>query len=116
MTRFAIGSYTVHPTLDARGRGISIVDWDEETDTCREVSVSDAVTNPSYLARGNRPDRIYAVSEVDDRMGAAAAFSLGSAGDLQYLGQSSGRRKSACHITILPVQKRILTPPTRTAV
>lgn len=102
MSLFAVGSYTQHPSLDARGEGISIVDWNDTDDAVDIIDISDQVINPSYLDWEASERRLYSVSEVDGRMGAVAAFSVDATGHLEYLGQQKGLGKSACHLKVLP--------------
>ncbi len=99
---FAVGCYTQHPVLDARGEGVSVVEWDELSDTCRVVDVARQVVNPSYLHWESSERLLYTVSEVDDRMGAAALFGVSAGGNLEFLGQQKGEGRSACHLTALP--------------
>ncbi len=106
---FAVGSYTNHssPSIDARGRGISIYKWDTGNDTYRVISEYQNIRNPSYLSWDRDSRRLYAVSEVDDGAGAIAAFDLDKNGFLTFLGQQKGPGRAGCHLTVLPGENRL---------
>ncbi|SDM44393.1 lactonase family protein [Streptomyces wuyuanensis] len=79
--RAFIGSFT-----SAGGRGIVTAGVDPATGVLTEVSATDAVTDPSYLAIGTTDGGpvLYAVSETEE--GAVAAFDIGGEGPPRLLG------------------------------
>ena len=109
MSRFALGCYTRHARLDARGRGVVIVDWDEETDRHRILDTGSGIENPSYLHWQSGSRMLYTLSETEERHGAAAAYRLSDAGKLERLRQQEGRGRSDCHLTVLPGRRRLYT-------
>ena len=107
--KFAIGSYTKHKSLniDAQGRGLSIVAWDDMTGEYRILDEYGEITNPTYLDWRPETRRLYAVCAVGDGRGAVTAFSLSPAGTMDFLGRQENPGRSGCHLTALPDDGRI---------
>ncbi len=93
---FAAGSYT-----RARGRGISIYQWDDSADINSLVSEYQDIIDPSYLSWDPSSRKLYAVSEVDEDSGTVTAFLLEEDGSLSFSGQQRGPGKAACHLSFL---------------
>jgi 6-phosphogluconolactonase len=107
MNMFAVGSYThrVISGVPARGRGISIVEWDTDRQGSSagfEVlgEYSD-IRNPTYLSWDYRARLLYSISETKEGKGAAAAFEAAPDGSLEYLDATAGSGRPYCHITAL---------------
>ena len=102
MFYLAIGSYTKHKTIDARGAGVSIVRRGDDHNSFAIVSEDASVQNPTYLDWDPNTRRLYSVSETSGGKGAVAAFSVGKDGRLGFLDQREGSGRSACHLVALP--------------
>ncbi len=107
MSLFAVGSYTQHSVLDARGRGISVVEWDGEAGKGRVLDVFEGLKNPTYLAWVRDGRFLYSISEVDGKRAGVAAFFVDESGNLTFAGKQDGEYGSCCHLTAVPERERI---------
>lgn len=107
MGLLAVGSYTHHAVLDARGRGVSIVEWDGDSGLGAVRDVWGGTRNPTYLAWVPEGRFLYAVSEAPGKRCGAAAFCVDGRGRLNFLGEAEGERGSACHLTVVPEASRM---------
>lgn len=110
MNIFAIGSYTRHssPSIDARGAGLSLIG--RNSSGALELICSDSqLHNPTYAAWEPQSRTLYAVSELDGKKGAAASFRVDSSWNLHLESHCRSSSGSACHISLLADQNRLLT-------
>jgi len=109
MIKFAVGSYTKHqsPDIDARGRGISIVAWDDMTGEYRLLDEYSDIVNPTFLDWRSESRRLYAVCAAGEGHGAVAAFAVSLEGRMGFLGRQENPGRSGCHLTALPDNGRL---------
>ncbi|PIE05058.1 MAG: hypothetical protein CSA76_01020 [Spirochaetales bacterium] len=109
MDLLAVGSYTHHSSLDARGSGVSIVERDGNSGNLRVVDSYGDLRNPTYLAWLPEKRILYAVSEFPGKNTGVAAFGVDVHGRLDFLGEAGGKNASSCHLTVVPEACRIYT-------
>ncbi len=113
MSLFAIGSYTRHKTNDVRGRGITIVNWNDD-DSCFIVDEADEINNPTYLYWCSEDRILYSVSagrKTDNTglIGGAASYAVDEDGKLDWRSSMPGPGASACHLCVVPELNRLYT-------
>jgi len=94
-----VGTYT-----QKGSKGIYLFHFDTATGKAVELSHTDNVINPSFLAITKDKQYVYAVNETSE--GAVSAFSLKN-NHLQFINQVPTKGADPCYISIAPDQKNI---------
>lgn len=101
----AIGCYTVKlgHVAGSPGKGISILDLDEQSGRLREVAVYDGIRNPSYLSISADGSRLYAPEELGGEPAELFTYALDmGSGQLRLLSRVAQPGAAGCHVTADP--------------
>jgi len=107
-----VGTYTdpIAHVPDSTGEGIYLYELDLTDGSLTWLDTMAGIVNPSYLAFS--PDRtaLYAVSELNERGGHVASFSIRpSDGTLEYLNQQPAHGQAACYLVADVTGQYVLT-------
>lgn len=92
-----VGTYTD----GSHTNGIYIYNFDENKGTLREISHTDNIANPSYLALTKDEKYLYAVNENPDTINTVSAFSFDKEkGLLHFLNKVPANGSAACFVTV----------------
>ena len=107
--RFIVGSYTKNEghVPDARGDGISVLEFDGELEICRTLSIASNVINPTYLALDTEASIVYSVIEESTNNNAVDSWHLSNKGTLNRQSGNNTRGWSGCHLSITPDNNRL---------
>jgi len=107
--RFLVGSYTKNEghVPDARGDGISVLEFDGESEICSTLSIASNVINPTYLALDAEAGIVYSVVEESTENNAVDSWHLSKKGMLNLQSQNNTRGWSGCHLSIIPDKNRL---------
>ncbi len=107
--RFLVGSYTKNEghVPDARGDGISVLEFDGELETCRTLSIASNVINPTYLALDAEASIVYSIVEESSDNNAVDSWRLRNNGTLSLQSGNNTRGWSGCHLSIIPDKNRL---------
>lgn len=94
-----VGTYT-----QKGSKGIYLFHFDTATGKAIEISHTENITNPSFLAVSKDKQFVYAVNETSNGM--VSAFSLKN-NKLQLINQVATQGADPCYITLAPDQKNI---------
>ena len=85
----------------ARGRGVAVFSFDEESARLDLLSEHDDMDNPTFLSVAPDRQTLFASSEVFARKeGMVAAFRIGAAGQLTYLNMQASRGSICAHNSV----------------
>jgi 6-phosphogluconolactonase len=105
-----IGSYTDSlPHVQARGQGISVLRLSKKTGRLTPVSHFAGLRNPTYLTLSADKKTLYAVEELSEQDGAAAAalnFDKDT-GDLRVVGRVDAMGDWPCHVALDKAESRL---------
>ncbi|MDC7224740.1 MAG: beta-propeller fold lactonase family protein [Spirochaetales bacterium] len=95
---YALGCYTDRPGLKNPGKGLALLELDEEAGTVREKFFLGNVTNPSYLSWDGENRLLLAAMEDGKGTGCLSSYRLTDEAEFSLLSRVDGPGRSNCHI------------------
>ncbi|NNU62846.1 lactonase family protein [Ochrobactrum soli] len=106
--RLIIGAYTHSlPHVQARGVGISFLDFDPETGEFSAVADHTDIRNPTYLALSGDKRRLYAVEELAEKDGADIIVFEREATTLTAVARVPAHGDWPCHVSLDKTERRL---------
>jgi 6-phosphogluconolactonase len=97
-SHYALGCYTDRPGLKLSGKGISLLELDENVGTLTEQSFFKDVINPSYLHYNQEDKLLLSATENGKGTGCLSSFCLSTSHGLESFSHIEGPGRSNCHI------------------
>lgn len=109
--RLYVGTYShAIAGMDALGKGVYRMDLDLRSGQLSAPVLAAACPNPSYLARGTRSDRLYAVQELFANEGPGVrTFAVDTEGKLELLSECKLAGELPCHLAVDPSGRWLAT-------
>jgi len=106
-----VGTYTLSilfgtgETLQSKGHGIDLLEFDSHTGKIEYLSTTEGVENPSYLVFSHSKKYLFAVNELKtfngDATGTVSAFKINqNTGQLEFINRQKTGGADPCHVNI----------------